>query len=115
MNNAKRFLAALLCALMVVPTIAGCSDGGEGTTGDTPAAADTTAAEDTTPVETDRSQAKDNLPEGLNFGISTSTRPANRICTEHLTQAPIVPEPPINPEDPTVPGEPAGPPAPEQP
>ena len=68
MNNAKRLLAALLCALMVVPTIAGCSDGGEGTTGDTPAAADTTAAEDTTPVETDRSQAKDNLPEGLNFG-----------------------------------------------
>ncbi len=67
MNNAKRFLAALLCALMVVPTLAACANDGDAPADDTAAAADTTVAEDTTPAETDRSQAKDNLPEGLNF------------------------------------------------
>ncbi len=55
------------------------------------------------------------LPENISFGYSVTERPANRICTEHLVQGPVLPEPPINPEDPTVPEEPAGPPAPEQP
>ena len=65
MKNAKRLLAALLCALMLVPTMAACSD--QGDTPVDPSAADTTVAEDTVAAETDRKDAKDNLPEGLNF------------------------------------------------
>ena len=59
----KKFLALLLCALMLVPAMAACSDSGADVPDDT-AAGETTVPEETTPAVTDRSQAKDNLPEG---------------------------------------------------
>ena len=65
MKNAKQFLALILCALMLAPTMAACSE--QGDSADL-SAAETTATEDTTPGETDRKDAKDNLPADLNFG-----------------------------------------------
>ena len=37
------------------------------------------------------------LPEGYNFGSATSTKPANRICTEHYHPLPNIPVVPSNP------------------
>ncbi len=66
----KRIISLLLCALMLVPAMAACSDSGADVPDDT-AAGETTVPEETTPAVTDRSQAKDNLPEGLNFNGET--------------------------------------------
>ena len=70
MKNAKRILSALLCLLMLVPSLAACSDSGD-TPADTTASSqgtETTVPAETEPAVTDRSQAKDNLPVNLDFG-----------------------------------------------
>lgn len=64
--NAKRTLAALLAALMLIPALVACSD--DATTPADTTAADTTVPAETTPAVTERKDAKDNLPDGLNFG-----------------------------------------------
>ncbi len=48
------------------------------------------------------------LPEGISFGYSTDTKPANRICTEHLPTYNI-------PTDPSLPNEPGTPTEPDTP
>lgn len=65
----NRILCALLAAMMLLPACAQDPAGSEDT-GTTAAVADTTAAE-TTVDPNDRSQAKDNLPEGLTFDGQT--------------------------------------------
>ncbi|MBR6562894.1 MAG: transglycosylase domain-containing protein [Clostridia bacterium] len=51
------------------------------------------------------------LPEDLNFGISTNTKPANRVCLEHMTVTTPDPDPfdPVDPDDPDVPVDPIDP------
>ncbi len=74
MLSVKRTLAALLATLMLASTLAACSEDTAETPVDTTAAAveDTTTAE-TEPPETERSDAKDNLPAGLKFNGTTVT------------------------------------------
>ena len=69
MKNAKRFLTVLLCVLMIVPALAACSSTKEpNAAGTEPAgAASSTEPVETAPATTARKDAKDNLPEGLNF------------------------------------------------
>ena len=74
MLSVKRILAALLASLMLIPAMVACSEDTAETPADTTAAAveDTTTAE-TEPPETERSDAKDNLPAGLKFNGTTVT------------------------------------------
>ena len=76
MPNAKRILSALLASLMLLPTLAACSDEGAGTPADdttvADTAADTTTAE-TEPRETERHEIKDDLPADLKFDGRTFT------------------------------------------
>jgi len=76
MLNAKRILSALLASLMLLPTLAACSDEGAGTPADdttvADTAADTTTAE-TEPRETERHEIKDDLPADLKFDGRTFT------------------------------------------
>ena len=69
----KRISAAMLAALMLIPAMAACSEDAGTPAGDTTASADTTttAPIETEPAETERKDAKDNLPADLNLGGKT--------------------------------------------
>ncbi len=69
----KRFLAFLMAALMSLSILAACANDTPAVDGtDDTTAGDTTAAETTTAVtETDRSQAKDNIPADLTLNGKT--------------------------------------------
>jgi len=63
----KRTLASILSLLMLLPTLAACSDEPADTSETEAYVAESTTTADTTPAETDRSQIKDNLPDNLDF------------------------------------------------
>ena len=67
----KKILALLLCALMLVPTFASCSD--NGAEGETTPSAGETPTEIGEPAETKltRENTPDNLPDNLNFNDAT--------------------------------------------
>jgi len=74
MMNAKRILAAMLCALTLLPAFAACSDEPAKTPDETtaaPGSAETTAPLETEPAVTGRADVKDDLPADLNFGGKT--------------------------------------------
>ena len=76
MNIIKRSAAVLLCALMILPALAACSEEGQNpavtTNADTqPGAAESTAPETTVEETTLRSQVKDSVPEDLKFDGQT--------------------------------------------
>jgi len=82
--DTKRTIAALLASLMLLPTLAACSEDTPNTpdTADTTAPADTTTAE-TEPRETERHEIKDDLPADLKFNgrtfrVYVSTKAAHR-------------------------------------
>ncbi|MBE6683250.1 MAG: hypothetical protein E7595_03745 [Ruminococcaceae bacterium] len=55
------------------------------------------------------------FPEDINFGVSDSEKPANRICLEHMIYTPTVPNDPNDPNDPNNPTVPTDPEDPNQP
>ena len=72
----KKLLCALLALLMAAPLLIACSGGGDtsgGETLDTSGGADETTSAEVVVGETDRAQAKDDLPSGLDFDGQTIT------------------------------------------
>ncbi len=67
MANFKRILAALLASLMLVPTLAACSEEQASAEDTTAAATETTVPVETEPRETERHEIKDDLPADLKF------------------------------------------------
>ena len=69
--NAKRTLAVLLTSLMLIPTMAACSDTPVETPDTTVPAETTTAPVETEPRETERHEIKDDLPADLKLSGKT--------------------------------------------
>lgn len=71
--NGKRTLSFILASLLMLPTLAACSESATNTpeTTDTAAVVDTTAPIETEPRETERHEIKDTLPDNLNYDGTT--------------------------------------------
>jgi len=69
----KRILSLILASLLLLPTLASCSENSADTpeTTDTTAVVDTTAPIETEPRETERHEIKDSLPDNLNYEGTT--------------------------------------------